>query len=342
MNTEPGRRPRLTIAIPTVNRAALLGRAIESALAQTSKDIEIIVSDNGSTDGTQSVIQNYAGQGLRTFRHFSMMNAARHGEFLIEKARGEFFLGLSDDDFLEPEFSSEVLRLFDRHPELSFAYTGCAVHYHDCEVPALVGPEIEPGPTFLAEHYAGRREVCWCACVTRVRDLRDAGPQPDDRILGDMFFWTKFALQGPVGCVPRILSHYVLFRNQNDNISHGTPPPVWARESRLTADEVFEGCRRSGADERRLSRLRNDARCYVARSTANQFVWSRLRGASPFQAWRWVRVCLRYLSFSPTAWSRVAAALILPRGPLNRMLLRAAGATARRRRGRELQVECAN
>jgi glycosyltransferase involved in cell wall biosynthesis len=50
--------PRLTIAIPTLNRAQLLTRAIESALAQTSPDIEIIVSDNGSTDDTPAVIDS--------------------------------------------------------------------------------------------------------------------------------------------------------------------------------------------------------------------------------------------------------------------------------------------
>src|SRR5689334_22793293 len=124
---ELSKMPRLTIAIPTVNRAALLGRAIESALAQTSKEVEIIVSDNGSTDETQAVIERYAGRGLRTFHHTVTMSAARHGEFLIGEARGELFLGLSDDDFLEPEFAAEVLALFDRNPELSFAYTGCAV-----------------------------------------------------------------------------------------------------------------------------------------------------------------------------------------------------------------------
>lgn len=98
-------RPRLTIAIPTFNRADLLGRAIESALAQTSREIEILVSDNGSVDDTPAVIARYAGRGLRTFRHEKTMSAARNGEFLINQAQGEFFVGLSDDDFLLPEFT---------------------------------------------------------------------------------------------------------------------------------------------------------------------------------------------------------------------------------------------
>src|SRR5689334_4149682 len=141
--------PRLTIAIPTVNRAGMLGRAIESALAQTSKDIEIIVSDNGSTDDTTMVIERYKGSGIRIFRHESTTSAAAHGQFLIEQSRGEFFLGLSDDDYLEPGFAEEILSLFDLHPELAFAYTGCNIHYEDCQVPTTVGPALEPGLSFL-------------------------------------------------------------------------------------------------------------------------------------------------------------------------------------------------
>jgi hypothetical protein len=328
-------KPRLTIAIPTVNRANLLGRAIDSALAQTSGEIEIIVSDNGSTDETPQVIARYAGRGLRTFRHPETINAARHGQFLMEQAQGDFFLGLSDDDFLEPGFASEVLGLFDRHPELSFVYTGCAVHYEDCPVPALVGPAMETGPAFLAAHYQGVREVSWCACVTRVRDLLELGPQPNDRVLGDMFFWTKLAFRGPVGCVPRVLSTSLLLRAHNDNISHGTGPLTWAREQRLLADEVLQSARRAGCDTGYLSQLEGNSRRYVARSTANQFVWTRIRGASLAQAWRWSIGGLPYLGMSPQALSRLAAALLLPRRVLRRLLLDAAARMARARSEKE-------
>jgi glycosyltransferase involved in cell wall biosynthesis len=321
--------PRLTIAIPTVNRPKLLGRAIESALAQTSPDIEIIVSDNGSTDAeTPAVIERYAGRGLRTFRHPSTMPVEKHGQFLFEQARGEFFAGLSDDDFLEPEFAAEVLALFDRHPELSFVYTGCAIHYEDQQVSAVVGPSVETGAEFLAAHYADQREVCWCACATRPRDLIELGPQPAERIIGDMFYWTRLAFRGPVGCVPRVLSHYVLLRAQNDNMSHGMPPAVWAKDSRILADEVLEASRQAGADKDYLSSFQMNSRRHIARSTANQFVWARLRGAGRIQAWRWIPDSLPYLSWSPTVLSRLVAALVLPRETLRRLLLSGAARLA--------------
>ena len=321
--------PRLTIAIPTVNRAHLLSRAIESALAQTSPEIEIIVSDNGSTDDTQAVIARYAGRGLRTFRHPSTISVAQHGYFLSQQARGEFFLGLSDDDYLEPGFAAEVLALFTAHPELSFAYTGCAVHYQDIEVPALVGPPVEPSADFLLEYYRGRRELSWCACVTRTRDLLELGPQPEDRVLGDMFFWTRIAFRGPVGCVPRVVSHYILLRSFNDNISHGTAPLDWAREEQLLAREVLEASRRAGASPEYLARLTAATRDYVARTSSNQFVWTRVRGAGLAKVWQWLPACLPYISWNPAMLARVGAALTLPQPLLRSMLLK--GATRLRR-----------
>lgn len=327
--------PRLTIVIPTINRARLVARAIESALAQTSPEVEIIVSDNGSTDNTPEVIRRYAGKGLRTFRRETTIPVTEHTKFLQPLIRTEFMVPLSDDDYLEPTFAAKVLALYDEHPELSFVYTGCAVHYEDCEVPAVVGPPVENGIEFLAQHYAGKREVSWCACVIRTNDLQLLGPQPPDRIIGDMFFWTKMAMRGPVGCVPEVLSHYILLRQQNDNMSHGTSPFVWAREVRLLADEVIEGAERAGTSAEFLARLRVDCRNYVSRSAANQFVWTRIRGAGLAKTWGSVASCARYVGANPMAWARLGAALMIPRKALKRLLLDSAVRLADARRSKD-------
>jgi len=325
--------PRLTIGIPTVNRANLLGRAIESALAQTASEIEILISDNGSTDETPTVIAQYAARrNARTFRHETTISAQGHGKFLIDQARGEFFVGLSDDDFLEPGFATAVLALFDRHPNLSFVYTGCAVHYGDIEVPSLVGPEVESTADFLREYYAGRRELSWCACATRVHLLREFGPQPADFILGDMFFWTKMAFEGPVGCVQRVLSHYVLLRSKSeDNMSHGTPPQVWGYQQKVIADDVLERSRRVGRNGKYLRQLRQECRKFGARSTANQFVWTRIRGLGWAQSVAAVVKCAPLLSLSVAAWGRVCTALLLPPSLLRVLLLRLAKRLGRAR-----------
>jgi glycosyltransferase involved in cell wall biosynthesis len=328
--------PRLTIVIPTLNRAALVSRAIESALAQTCQDIEIIVSNNGSTDETRRVLERYAlAPRLRLIHRDVTIPATEHGSTLVQQARGEFFLGLSDDDWLEPEFAAKVLALFDRRPGLSFVWTGCVVHYGDAAISAHVGPEVESGSDFLAAFLAGRRNVCWCACVTRTSDLRRIGPIPADVVCGDMYYWIKLAASGDVGCVTQPVSHYVSHSEVGDGVAGGTPVLTWARETdRWVRDilTVYEN-----AEQGRYSdqELKKHAVAFLSRSTANQFVWQAMRGERRLALLNTVMPALPYLrSRDVTLWIRIVASICAPRWLLRNQILAAVRRRAQRAGGR--------
>lgn len=332
MTIDSEARPQLTIVIPTVNRAALVGRAIDSALAQTYPSIEILVSNNGSTDDTREVLSTYEGAPrLRIVHRPVTIPAADHGNVLVDEARGRFFLGLSDDDWLEPEFASRVMALFERRPDLSFAWTGCWIHYADAAMPALTGPEVESGPEFLAAFLAGERNVCWCACVTRTDDLRRIGPIPREVVCGDMFYWTKIAAHGPVGCVPEPLSHYVSYREQSDGMALGTPVLAWADETRRWARDMIATCEAAPQPPMPREKLERHGRAFVARSTANQFVWRALRGERRLALLRTIRPALPYLAAEDRSpWIRVIASLLAPRWLLRRRMVAEAKRRARR------------
>lgn len=315
----------LTIVIPTINRAELVGRAIDSALAQTCEDIEIIVSNNGSTDETRAVLDRYSDPRLRIFHRDTIIPAWAHGNFLMEQTRSELFLGLSDDDFLEPEFAARVVDLFARHPSIAFAYTGCHIHYADVSVLARTGPEVERGPNFIAAFLAGQRDVCWCACVARTSMLRRIGPIPPGVIFGDMFYWTKLAFQGDVGCVEEALSHYIAFRDLGDNITGGTPVVVWANEVKTLVEAMVEGYGLAERDPKFIGRVRRDGKKFLSRSTADQFVWNALRGMSRITLIRAILPSLPFLKHGPLSlWIRVVASLAAPRSLLRRRVLAAA------------------
>jgi len=321
--------PRLTIAIPTLNRAHFVERAVASALAQTSQQIEVIVSDNGSTDDTSLVLKKFQDSRLRKFRHAQTMPASAHGNFLIQQSNGGLFLGLSDDDHLEPDFAARILELFDRCPDLSFAYSGCWVHYGSATVPTRTGPEVEPGTSFIRAYFAGQREVCWCACVTRLDRLRAIGPIPDGRIFGDMFYWTKLAFEGSVGCVATPLSHYTFM---TDNLSSAVPVLEWARETRILADEVLAAYTKRCGGSAAANDMRRSLHRYVARSTANQFVWNAIRGRTAGSLSRDVVDALPFLVRDPTVWPRVIGAGTIPKPWLKKLVLKSAGSRARLRR----------
>jgi glycosyltransferase involved in cell wall biosynthesis len=98
-------RPLVTIAIPTYNRAGgYLGLALQSASGQTYPDIEILVADNASTDGTGDLVRSYADPRIRYIRHAANIGANNNFNFCVREARGKYFLLLHDDDLIDPDF----------------------------------------------------------------------------------------------------------------------------------------------------------------------------------------------------------------------------------------------
>lgn len=321
--------PRLTIAIPTLNRAALVSRAIESALAQTCPNIEIIVSNNGSSDDTSHVLERYVRTPrLRIINRAATIPATEHGNGLVQQARGEFFLGLSDDDWLEPEFAAKVLALFDRRPGLSFVWTGCVIHYGQAAMPALVGPEVEAGPDFLAAFLEGKWNVCWCACVTRTSDLRRIGSIPAGVVCGDMFYWIKLAASGNVGCVNDPVSHYVSYRDASESAARGASVVAWASETDRWVRDILAVCENAEVGQYSDKDLKRQAVAFLSRSTANQFVWQAMRGERRLALLNSVIPALPYLrSRDITLWIRIVASICAPR----RLLEKCMAAAVRRR-----------
>ena len=92
---------RVTISIPCFNAARWIAEAVQSALAQTWPEKEIIVTDDGSTDGSLEILENF-GKAIRLIRtgHLGAPHARNQA---LEQARGEWMQFLDADDYLEPE-----------------------------------------------------------------------------------------------------------------------------------------------------------------------------------------------------------------------------------------------
>ncbi|MDQ2051490.1 glycosyltransferase family 2 protein [Natronolimnohabitans sp. A-GB9] len=95
--------PRVSVVIPTYDRAETLPRAIDSALAQTIDDIEVVVVDDGSTDETPSVLSGYEDPRVRPVVHATNQGANVARNTGIEHARGEYVAFLDSDDEWHPE-----------------------------------------------------------------------------------------------------------------------------------------------------------------------------------------------------------------------------------------------
>ena len=92
--------PRVSIGLPVYNGERFLPQALDSILAQTFEDFELIISDNASTDTTEEICRTYATQDQRIHyhRHEQNRGAAWNFNYIVPLARGEYFKWAADDD----------------------------------------------------------------------------------------------------------------------------------------------------------------------------------------------------------------------------------------------------
>jgi len=116
---------KVSIIVPTYNRAHLVTETIDSILAQTVKDFELIVVDNESTDNTEEVIKSYTDGRIRYFQHQNNGLVAVNRNYGISKANGEYIAFCDDDDLWMPEKLERQVKLLDLNKELGLVYSDC-------------------------------------------------------------------------------------------------------------------------------------------------------------------------------------------------------------------------
>lgn len=107
---------KLSICIPTFNRAAFIGATLDSIISQTTSECEIVISDNASTDNTEQVVAEYARRfdNLRYVRQDTNNGLDRNFNCAVELARGEYCWLMTDDDLLKPGAVARVLEALYR------------------------------------------------------------------------------------------------------------------------------------------------------------------------------------------------------------------------------------
>ncbi|MBI3999274.1 MAG: glycosyltransferase [Candidatus Omnitrophica bacterium] len=114
--------PLVSVIIPTYNREHLLVDAVESVLSQTFKDYELIVVDDGSTDGTEEIIKRKYDGKIRYFKQENQgISGARNRG--IREAKGEYIAFLDSDDLWLPEKLEKQVAFLDSHPEVGLICT---------------------------------------------------------------------------------------------------------------------------------------------------------------------------------------------------------------------------
>jgi len=118
-NSKP--KPKVSVIIPTHNRAALVTEAINSVLTQTFKDFELIVVDDGSTDNTRDALKGYTDRIHYIYQENQRRSEARNTG--IKAASGEYIAFLDDDDLWLPHKLEKQVTFLDANPDKGLVHT---------------------------------------------------------------------------------------------------------------------------------------------------------------------------------------------------------------------------
>lgn len=116
-------RRLVSIGVPVRNGAKTLSHMLASIDRQTYRNIEVIIADNASEDGTADVIRAWAQgrQHVRLIRHASPISMWQNFESVFRSARGDYFMWAADDDILSDDWVAELLNALESHPEACLA-----------------------------------------------------------------------------------------------------------------------------------------------------------------------------------------------------------------------------
>jgi glycosyltransferase involved in cell wall biosynthesis len=139
--------PTVTIGLPVFNGETFLRQAVDSILAQTYADFELLISDNCSTDGTAGICRSYlmADQRIRYVRQPENIGAAKNYNELVALSGGKYFKWAAHDDVLAPCFLEECVRALEQDPGVVLAFTRTQLIDEDGErIPVLPDHDKRP------------------------------------------------------------------------------------------------------------------------------------------------------------------------------------------------------
>lgn len=194
--------PQVTVGLPVYNGERHVRQAIDSVLSQTFKDLELVISDNGSTDATGRICGEYAARDprVRYYRSERNRGAAWNFNRVVELARGEFFRWQCHDDYCAPTLIEKCLAVVQRDASVALCYPRF-IRVDDQGGQLIVKRsriqgEAEPYARFRSTIY--RRDTCEeIYGVTRTAVLRKTAlvggySNSDDTFLAELILYGKF------------------------------------------------------------------------------------------------------------------------------------------------------
>ena len=219
--------PLVSVVMPFLNAAPFLEEAIESVRAQTYSHWELLLCDDGSTDGSTAIAQRYAALDPVRIRHLVHDDGASHGASAarnlgLRAARGELVALLDGDDVWLPNKLSEQVAIMNARPDADALYGDTLSWYGWTGVPEDAARDVTPksgipGGTLLAPRELLTRMLrheitvpCTCSMIVRADAVRRSGGFVDELryVYTDQAFYARLSMVASVLYVDRCWDRY--------------------------------------------------------------------------------------------------------------------------------------
>ncbi|WP_305879988.1 glycosyltransferase family 2 protein [Siccirubricoccus soli] len=225
--------PRVSVLMTTWNGAASIRASIASILGQSCPDFELVVVDDGSTDGTAEILAGIGDPRLRVLRpgrNLGIVGARNHG---FAACRGEYLAVLDHDDLAHPARLARQLAHLEAHPEIAFLGTAVEIMAADGRRREAEAP---PGRTPLLLRWAllVDNPFTWSSMMFRMAALRRLTVflRPEAEYADDFDLYHRLLAAGEPGRLAEVLTTY---RWHATNTTHAAAAALTARAAAVLA-----------------------------------------------------------------------------------------------------------
>lgn len=207
---------RVTVFIPTYNRARWLRQSIRSVLAQTYADLLLVVADNASSDQTGGVVASFCDPRVRYLRRPENIGLFKNQDGCLRSVATEYALILPDDDLLAPEHLERTVAVLDANPGAGMVHTAFDIIGPGGELMSeaanwtfdLTTDRVETGVQFIRESMIWSCRVCPSTTLVR-RAAIPPEPFAEADLPGiDFGLWLRIALDWDVAFLSQSLARF--------------------------------------------------------------------------------------------------------------------------------------
>lgn len=306
----------LTIGIPTLNRGALVAELVRSCLSQTRLPLRIVVSDNASEDDTAERLGKLSHESLKVVRQSRNIGMVGNWNACLQEAEGDWFVLLSDDDLIDPDFVASVESAVAAAPDADLLIMRCRVldrstgEKEENSPPVWSRGNVEVFDEIIPAWLDGRFTLPFAGMIFRRSTLEARGGFSDALpFAADVATWLPIAADGQCAFWPDAKVTYVL----HNSMTTWTFPITKLVQDIVSIEELLlrEIAKSTRLSDETKARVRALSRGHVYKSFGNIMIQTARRGARKRNLLRaWVQYASRLplFGFSPLS----VGALLVP------------------------------